>query len=139
MFLDKVGDLLFLAPPKCSHGLTMGLALHSGAKALAKTRTPPETLLCVTYHFCIIGRNLRFSGDGTLIDLAAMLDAHTNGVDDIPTEYFLSDVLARIYEYQLALEAALMEPVLNIEDSSATTFGEIARETLATIGRNAGY
>lgn len=72
-------------------------------------------LFCVMYQLFNTERILRFSGDGTLVDLAAMLDAHTNGVDDMPTGYSLSDVIASTYKSQLVFAAAWMECALNME------------------------
>ncbi|WP_419793868.1 hypothetical protein MYA83_21500 [Pseudomonas palleroniana] len=53
-------------------------------------------------------------------------------------EYSLSDVLERMYENQLALEAALMELTLCIEQQGSVEVGENVRGTLETIGENAG-
>ncbi|AVE05162.1 hypothetical protein CYL20_11625 [Pseudomonas palleroniana] len=55
-------------------------------------------------------------------------------------EYSLSDVLERMYENQLALEAALMELTLCIEQQQGSVeAGENVRGTLETIGENAGH
>ncbi|ROO34342.1 hypothetical protein BIV08_05455 [Pseudomonas sp. AF76] len=54
------------------------------------------------------------------------------------SEYSLSDVLERIYENQLALEAAVMELTLLMCQNSGET-GENVRGALMTIGENAGY
>lgn len=51
----------------------------------------------------------------------------------------LHDVLARIYENQLALEAAIMELVLSVQQSGSDDVGENARGALHTIGENAGH
>jgi len=53
-------------------------------------------------------------------------------------EYSLSDVLERMYENQLALEAALMELTLCIEQQGSVKVGENVSGTLETIGENAG-
>ncbi|MCY1459627.1 hypothetical protein D9M71_771180 [compost metagenome] len=54
-------------------------------------------------------------------------------------EYSLSDVLERIYENQLGLEAALMELTLLAEKQGFTDVGENVRGALWAIGENAGH
>ncbi|WP_085584369.1 MULTISPECIES: hypothetical protein [unclassified Pseudomonas] len=54
-------------------------------------------------------------------------------------EYSLSDVLERIYQNQLGLEAALMELTLLAEKQGMTEAGENVRGSLWKIGENAGY
>ncbi|MGN8031594.1 hypothetical protein ACTJKS_18560 [Pseudomonas sp. 22189] len=54
-------------------------------------------------------------------------------------EYSLSDVLERMYENQLALEAALMELTLHAETQGLTEVGENVRSSLWAIGENAGH
>lgn len=54
-------------------------------------------------------------------------------------EYSLSDVLERMYQNQLALEAALMELALQVETQGLTEVGENVRGSLWRIGENAGY
>lgn len=54
-------------------------------------------------------------------------------------EYSLSVVLEKIYDNQLALEAALMELTLRIEEQGAAEVGNNVRGALATIGENAGH
>jgi hypothetical protein len=54
-------------------------------------------------------------------------------------EYSLLDVLERMYQNQLALEAALMELTLQIEAQGQTDVGDNVRGALYTIGENAGY
>ncbi|KAA8555055.1 hypothetical protein [Pseudomonas marginalis] len=53
--------------------------------------------------------------------------------------YSLPDILERIYENQLALEAAIMELTLWAEDSETSNVGENVRGALETIGENAGH
>lgn len=55
------------------------------------------------------------------------------------SEYTLSDALERIYQNQLALEAALMELCIWTEQQNALTVGGNVRGALATIGENAGH
>lgn len=55
------------------------------------------------------------------------------------SEYSLADVMERIYENQLALEAAIMELALWAEERGASTVGENVRGSLFTIGENAGH
>lgn len=55
------------------------------------------------------------------------------------SEYSLSAVLERIYENQLALEAAVMELTLWAENQDAAEVGGNVRGTLHTIGENAGH
>jgi hypothetical protein len=57
----------------------------------------------------------------------------------IMTEYSLSDVLERMYQNQLALEAALMELVLQVEAQGHAELGDNVRGALYTIGENAGH
>jgi hypothetical protein len=54
-------------------------------------------------------------------------------------EYSLPDVLERLYQNQLALEAAVMELTLRVERQGATDTGDNVRGALHTIGENAGY
>lgn len=53
--------------------------------------------------------------------------------------YSLADVLERMYENQLALEAALMELVLWTEEGGELTTGGNVRGALQTLGENAGH
>lgn len=54
-------------------------------------------------------------------------------------EYSLPDTLERIYENQLALEAALMEFTLLVEEQGNAEVGGNVRGALGTIGENAGH
>ncbi|ATN11241.1 hypothetical protein CRN80_17060 [Pseudomonas sp. FDAARGOS_380] len=54
-------------------------------------------------------------------------------------EYSLSDVLERMYENQLALEAAVMEITLRLEQQGSAEVAENVRGTLEAIGENAGH
>ena len=54
-------------------------------------------------------------------------------------EYSLPDVLERIYNNQLALEAAIMELTLLVERQGHAEAGENARGALQAIGENAGH
>nr|WP_288912123.1 hypothetical protein [uncultured Pseudomonas sp.] len=54
-------------------------------------------------------------------------------------EYSLSDVLERMYENQLALEAAVMELTLRLEQQGSVEAGDNVRGALETIGENAGH
>lgn len=54
-------------------------------------------------------------------------------------KYSLTDTLERIYENQLALEAALMELTLLVESQGSVEAGGNVRGALETIGENAGY
>lgn len=54
-------------------------------------------------------------------------------------EYPLSDVLERMYENQLALEAAVMELTLCLEQQGSVETGNNVRGALKTIGENAGH
>lgn len=56
----------------------------------------------------------------------------------MPTEYSLPDVLERLYQNQLALEA-VMELTLWIERNGTTDTGDNVRGALQTIGDNAGH
>ncbi|KRP68625.1 hypothetical protein TX23_25460 [Pseudomonas paralactis] len=55
------------------------------------------------------------------------------------SEYSLADVLERMYENQLALEAAIMELALWTEERGELTTGGNVRGALQTLGDNAGY
>ena len=54
-------------------------------------------------------------------------------------EYSLSDVLERMYENQLALEAAVMELTLRFEQQGSVEAGGYVRGALDTLGENAGH
>ncbi len=51
----------------------------------------------------------------------------------------MSDVLQRMYTNQLALEAALMELTLHVEQHGESDVGESVCGALQTIGENAGH
>ncbi|CAN2983258.1 conserved hypothetical protein [Pseudomonas sp. PM2] len=57
----------------------------------------------------------------------------------MPAPYSLPDMLERIYENQLALEAAIMELSLWAERQGGAHVDENIRGALKTIGENAGY
>jgi len=57
----------------------------------------------------------------------------------MPSEYSLSDVLERMYQNQLGLEAALMELTLQVEAQGHADVGNNVRGALETIGENAGH
>lgn len=54
-------------------------------------------------------------------------------------EYSLSDLLERMYENQLALEAAVMELTLRLEQQGSVEVGANVRGALEAIGENAGH
>ncbi|WP_405647362.1 hypothetical protein [Pseudomonas sp. Ld6] len=54
-------------------------------------------------------------------------------------EYSLPDLLERMYENQLALEAALMELALQSEKQGMDKVGDNVRGALFVIGENAGH
>ncbi|MBK5415596.1 hypothetical protein [Pseudomonas sp. TH31] len=54
-------------------------------------------------------------------------------------EYSLPDVLERMYQNQLALEAALMELTLLVESHGHDEAGDNIRTALNAIGENAGH
>ena len=54
-------------------------------------------------------------------------------------EYSLSDLLERMYENQLALEAALMELTLQSERQGLSKVGDNVRGALFVIGENTGH
>ena len=54
-------------------------------------------------------------------------------------EYSLSDVLERMYENQLALEAAVMELTLSMEEHGSAEVGDNVRGALHAMGENAGH
>ncbi|TWR72948.1 hypothetical protein [Pseudomonas marginalis] len=54
-------------------------------------------------------------------------------------EYSLTDLLERMYENQLALEAALMELTIQYEKDELSETGNNIRGALYVIGENAGY
>lgn len=58
---------------------------------------------------------------------------------DMSAEYSLHSVLERMYQNQLALEAALMELTLHAEQSGLEEVGGNIRGALSTIGENAGF
>ncbi|MGY2138907.1 hypothetical protein ACW9I8_20080 [Pseudomonas reactans] len=55
------------------------------------------------------------------------------------SQYSLADVLERMYQNQLALEAALMELSLHVEAQGHAEVGDNVRGALETIGENAGH
>lgn len=57
----------------------------------------------------------------------------------MPAPYSLPDMLERIYENQLALEAAIMELSLWTAAQGGIQADENIRGALETIGENAGY
>lgn len=54
-------------------------------------------------------------------------------------EYSLPDLLERMYENQLTLEAALMELALQSERQGLSEVGDNVRGALFVIGENAGH
>lgn len=54
-------------------------------------------------------------------------------------DYSLSDVLERIYDNQLALEAAVMELTMWVERRDSAEVGDNVRGALEAIGENAGH
>ncbi|ASV37446.1 hypothetical protein CI807_15055 [Pseudomonas sp. NS1(2017)] len=54
-------------------------------------------------------------------------------------EYSLPNLLERMYENQLALEAALMELTLQSEKQGLSEVGDNVRGALFVIGENAGH
>ncbi|MBV4452076.1 MULTISPECIES: hypothetical protein [Pseudomonas] len=54
-------------------------------------------------------------------------------------EYSLSNLLEKMYENQLALEAAVMELTLRLEQQGSVEVGENVRGALEAIGENAGH
>ncbi|CAI2798328.1 Uncharacterized protein PFLU_4128C [Pseudomonas [fluorescens] SBW25] len=69
-----------------------------------------------------------------------MLSIPSTGDQAMPSpEYSLPDTLERIYENQLALEAALMEMTLLVESQGNAEVGDNVRGALQTIGENAGH
>ncbi len=57
----------------------------------------------------------------------------------MPNEYSLSDVLDRMYQNQLAIEAAVMELTLHVEAHGNADIGNNVRGALEIIGENAGH
>lgn len=55
------------------------------------------------------------------------------------SEYSLADLLERMYENQLALEAGLMELALQSEKQGLSEVGDNVRGALFVIGENAGH
>lgn len=56
----------------------------------------------------------------------------------MPGDHLLSEVLKRMYTNQLALEAALMDLTLHVEQQGASEVGENVLGALQSIGENAG-
>lgn len=57
----------------------------------------------------------------------------------MPGDYSLPDVLERIYHNQLALEAAIMELTLWVEQRDSPEVGDNIRGALEAVGENAGH
>lgn len=55
------------------------------------------------------------------------------------SDYSLANTLERVYENQLALEAAVMELTLWAEQQNTSDLGGNVRGALNTIGENAGH
>lgn len=62
-----------------------------------------------------------------------------NGIDLMSDQYTLPDLLERMYENQLALEAAIMELTLWVEQRGSADVGENVRGALYAIDENAGH
>jgi hypothetical protein len=65
--------------------------------------------------------------------------AFSKGIDTMPNDYSLSDVLERLYENQQALEAAIMELTLMVEEQGAREVGGNVRGALWTMSENTGH
>jgi hypothetical protein len=61
------------------------------------------------------------------------------GVEIMAKDYSLLEVLERIYHNQLALEAALMELTVWVEQRGSAEIGGNVRGALEAIGDNAGH
>ena len=61
------------------------------------------------------------------------------GIETMAAEYSLQEVLERIYHNQLALEAAVMELTLWVEQRGSAEVGGNVRGALEVIGENAGH
>lgn len=57
----------------------------------------------------------------------------------MPSQYSLPDLLERLYNNQLALEAAVMELTLKFELQGDIEVGQSVRAALHTIGENEGH
>jgi len=68
-----------------------------------------------------------------------MLDSFRKESATMKSEYSLAETLERIYQNQLALEAAVMEITLWAERTNVADVGENVRGALHTIGENAGH
>lgn len=86
---------------------------------------------CSTFQAAVTGA---VSGAAT-----AMLEFFSKGFDVMPSDYSLPDVLERIYDNQLALEAAVMELTLLVEEQGAREVGGNIRGALETISENTGH
>lgn len=73
------------------------------------------------------------------MDCTAAMLSFFDEVSRMTGEFSLSDLLERMYENQLALEAALMELTLHSEKEGSTVVGENVRGALFVIGENAGH
>lgn len=70
----------------------------------------------------------------------ATLPISSNGVEAMSApEYSLSDTPERLYNNQLALEAAIRELALLVESQGHAVTGENIRGALQAIGKNEGY
>ncbi|MFJ2362498.1 hypothetical protein ACIPIN_02060 [Pseudomonas sp. NPDC087697] len=57
----------------------------------------------------------------------------------MPDQYAHPDILEKMYENQLTLEAALMEITLWVEQRGSADVGDNVRGALHAIGENAGH
>jgi hypothetical protein len=70
---------------------------------------------------------------------SAMLGFFSKGIDTMPSDYSLADVLERLHENQQALEAATMELILLVEEQGAREVGGNVRGALESIEGNIGH
>lgn len=68
-----------------------------------------------------------------------MLDFFQDKSHTMASEYSLTDMLERLYQNQLAMEAGVMELTLWAERQNALELGENGRGAVETIGENAGH
>lgn len=106
--------------------------------SIASDRTRVEAALKFHCRHLVPGRPAWYPL--TMAARCAKLTVTSNGVEPMPSpEYSLPDVLERMYQNQLALEAALMELTLLAERQGHDEAGDNIRTALNAIGENAGH
>jgi hypothetical protein len=93
---------------------------------------------CLAYQMRIIFEDLSITAR-LRAHIITMLILSSKGAGAMTDEYSLADVLERMYQNQLGIEAALMELVLVAEQQGLAEVGSNVRGALWGGGENAGH